>query len=294
MGADMSGAPPLGEFDSFRISPTGKQANTAFLSQPYNESWPDALKDEWEKFNMLGIGTTPADMAKDMSDSLKAERAAAAEAMKEQARANTPQAQAELRGKMAQTAAAQLELQEAYRQELEYQRSLATISNREASSAEWNAARMQLDGLAASIGKRINPGGGTSQTAMRESKNAVGYIGALESKNPLADFTPRINTMLRGSQERMGLIRQQMEAANVPVPEMAPAAAVTQEDMRAKTADMVLSMAGMKDQSGNAVMIGGSPVIKVPEAGKPVYKKRGPNGGWVNLTQEEIASLGAQ
>lgn len=194
----------------------------------------------------------------------------------------------------AAAATSQLELQEAYRQEAEYQRSLATINNPDASRAEWNAARMQMDGLAASIGKRINPKGGTSQTAMKETKNAVGYIGALESKNPLADFTPRLNTMLRGSQERMALIRQQMEAAGVSAPEMTAAPAATQEDMRAKTSDMVMSMAGVKDQSGGVVMIGGSPVIKVPEAGKPVYKKRGPGGGWINLTQEEAASLGAQ
>lgn len=300
MGADMSGAPPLGEFDSFRIAPTGKQADTAFLSQPYNESWPDALKDEWEKFNMLGIGTTPAEMAADMTESLKAERAAAAEAMKAQAQANTPQARAELQGKMAQTAAAQLELQEAYRQEVEYQRSLATINNPKATSAEWNAARMQMDGLAAAIGRRINPKGGTSQTAMRETKNAVGYIGALESKNPFADFGPRIDTMLRGSQERMGLIRQQMEAAGVPVPEMAPAAAATQEDVAAQMAQAAIQKRGLRGPDGNLLTIAAGegqppqPIVARMRGGKKEYRRVGPDGLFYPLTADQIKQLGLE
>lgn len=287
-------APLIEDPSSFAVPSTGEQQNLDFLDEPYNMSWPDSKKNRWYEHNIAGVMTTPAAAAKRTLGEMESGRQSAAERRKAEMQASTPQAQAELAKAQAETAASQLELQEAYRQELEYQRSLATINNPAAPRAEWNAARMQMEGLASTIGKRINPKGGTSQTAMKETKNAVGYIGALEAKNPFSDFTPRLNTMLRGSQERMGLIRQQMEAAGVPVPETAPAPTATQEDVRAKTSDMVMSMAGVKDQSGNTVMIGSSPVIAVPEGGKPVYKKRGPGGGWVNLTQEEIASLGAQ
>jgi hypothetical protein len=68
------------DFANMAIAPTGRQANLDFLRQPYNESWPDAIKDEWEKYHMLGISTTPAQAAEDMSQSMKAERQAAAAA----------------------------------------------------------------------------------------------------------------------------------------------------------------------------------------------------------------------
>ena len=197
--------------------------------------------------------------------------------------------------KRAEAAAQQAEVQEAYRQEVEYQRSLATINDSTKSSAERNAARMQIEALSAGIGKRINPKLGTSAAAMSEAKNAVGYIGAYEYKNPLADFGSRISTMQRNSQERMGLVRQQMEAAGVPVPEMAvPEAAPSPEDAAAQIGTMVLSQGALKDQAGSAVTIGGSPVIRYPEGGKTVFKKRGPGGGWIDLTAEEMASIGAQ
>jgi hypothetical protein len=200
----------------------------------------------------------------------------------------TPTARAELAAAQADAAAKQAEIQEAYRQEVEYQRSLATINDSTKNSAERNAARMQIEALSAGIGKRINPKLGTSAAAMNEAKNAVGYIGAYEYKNPLADFGSRISTMQRNSQERMGLVRQQMEAAGVPLPEAAPTPAAP------NPAQMVLERFGVKAPDGNPVMFNGSPVVSFKRAGKDVMARQTPNGGFVELTAEESAALRGQ
>jgi hypothetical protein len=190
--------------------------------------------------------------------------------------------------KRAEAAAKQAEIQEAYRQEVEYQRSLATINDSTKSSAERNAARMQIEALSAGIGKRINPKLGTSAAAMSDAKNAVGYIGAYEYKNPLADFGSRISTMQRNSQERMGLVRQQMEAAGVPLPEAAPTPAAP------NPAQMVLERFGAKGPDGNPIMFNGAPVVSFKRAGKDVMARQTPNGGFVELTAEESAALSGQ
>jgi hypothetical protein len=194
-------------------------------------------------------------------------------------------AKAEMQAATPAARAEQAEVQEAYRQEVEYQRSLATINDSTKSSAERNAARMQIEALSAGIGKRINPKLGTSAAAMNEAKNAVGYIGAYEYKNPLADFGSRISTMQRNSEERLGLLRQQMEASGVLVPEAAPTPAAP------NPAQMVLERFGVKAPDGNPVMFNGSPVVSFKRAGKDVMARQTPNGGFVELTAEEAAAL---
>lgn len=287
------GYPLIEDPSSFSVPSTGEQQNLGFLEEPYNPSWPDSKKNRWYEYNIAGVSTTPAAAAKRTLGEMEARRTSASAA-------TDPMRQAEMSGKKAEAAAAQLELQEAYRQEVEYQRSLATINNPKATSAEWNAARMQMDGLAAAIGRRINPKGGTSQTAMRETKNAVGYIGALESKNPFADFGPRIDTMLRGSQERMGLIRQQMEAAGVPVPEMAPAAAATQEDVAAQMAQAAIQKRGLRGPDGNLLTIAAGegqppqPIVARMRGGKKEYRRVGPDGLFYPLTADQIKQLGLE
>jgi hypothetical protein len=303
MGVDMSGAPPLEEFDSFRIAPTGAQANTDFLYQPYNEAWPEARKLEWEKFNMLEIGTTPAKMATDMTETLKSERNAAAEAMKAQRErelaASDPAARADLAGKKADAAAKQLELQEAYRQEIEYQRSLTTLNDPAKSSAERNAARMQLEALAVSIGKRMNPKLGTSESANKQAKNLAGYIGPIEFKMPYSDFAPRAQTMQRGSEERLGLYRQQMEAAGVPVPEMAvPEAPPSPEQIASQMAQAAIQKRGLKGPDGNLLTVAAGegqspqPIVARMRGGKKEYRRVGPDGLFYPLTPDQIKALG--
>lgn len=264
------------------LQQTGDPAKAVEMVKPIAQSWSPAQRHVYERTE--GYAEVDPKYAAGLAQDFYKMQEERAKVAGEQ---NDP-------AKRVDTATKQAEVQEAYRQEIEYQRSLTTLNDESATSAQKRAARMQIEALSAGIGKRINPKLGTSAAAMNEAKNAVGYIGAYEYNNPLADFGSRISTMQRNSQERLGLLRQQMDASGMPVPDIKPAEAATQEDMRAKTSDMVMSMAGVKDQSGNAVMIGGSPVIKVPEAGKLVYKKRGPGGGWINLTQEEAALLGAQ
>jgi hypothetical protein len=190
--------------------------------------------------------------------------------------------------KRAEAAAKQAEVQEAYRQEIEYQRSLTTLNDGSATNAQKRAARMQIEALSAGIGKRINPKLGTSAAAMNEAKNTVGYIGAYEYNNPLADFGSRISTMQRNSQERLGLLRQQMQTSGIPLPEAAPTPAAP------NPAQMVLERFGVKAPDGNPVMLNGSPVVSFKRAGKDVMARQTPNGGFVELTAEESAALRGQ
>jgi hypothetical protein len=201
--------------------------------------------------------------------------------------------------KRADAAARQAEIQEAYRQEVEYQRSLATINDSTKSSAERNAARMQIEALSAGIGKRINPKLGTSAAAMNEAKNAVGYIGAYEYKNPLADFGSRISTMQRNSQERMGLVRQQMEAAGMPVPEMAvPEAPPSPEQIASQMAQAAIQKRGLKGPDGNLLTVAAGegqspqPIVARMRGGKKEYRRVGPDGLFYPLTPDQIKALG--
>ena len=299
MGVDMSGAPPLGEFDSFRIASTGKQANTDLLYQPYNEAWPDALKDEWEKFNMLGIGTTPADMAKDMSESLKAERNAAAEAMKAQrereAQAQDPANRADAALKQAEAAAKQAEMQQSYLQELQYQRHIATLNNTNATKAERATAINAIDGLAASIGQRMIKG--TSTAAVADAKRLVGTVSSrvpvlginVHEYNPMADYGPQLESMLGGSQERMGVLRQQMEAAGIPLPGAKQVEEAIKNPPAPSMFELSVQRLGVKGADGSQVMLNGAPVIRRKD-GK-MFKAM-PNGKGVELTAEEISQLG--
>lgn len=273
-------APLIQDPSSFAIAQTGEQQDLGFLEEAYDPAWPEPKKRRWEEYNFGGVSTTPSAAAQRTLGDMQAERTAAAQAA-------DPMRQTELASKKAEAAATQLGLQEAYRQELEYQRGLATLNSLEATSSAKRAARLQIEGLSASIGKRIAPGG-TSQAAMQEAKNAVGYIGSKEYFNPMADFTPRIDTMRRGSEERMGLIRQQMEAAGVPIPEMTPAPSAP------NPAQMVVEKYGVKAPDGSPVMVGGSPVVSFKRGGRDVMMRQTPSGGFVELTAEEAAALRGQ
>jgi hypothetical protein len=282
-------APEWRDFSNLSMQPTGEQQDLSFLEEPYNPSWPESRKNRWEEYNFGGVATTPAGAAKRTLEEMDGDRRRAAEMMSEQRKAEmqgaTPAARAELASAQADAAAKQAEVQEAYRQEVEYQRSLTTLNNDKATGAEKRAARMQIEALSAGIGKRINPKLGTSAAAMSEAKNAVGYIGAYEYKNPLADFGSRISTMQRNSEERLGLLRQQMEASGVLVPEAAPAPAAPDQ------AQMVLERFSVKAPDGNPVMFNGFPVVTFKRAGKDVVARQRPNGNFVELTAEEAAAL---
>ncbi len=311
MGVDMSGAPPLEEFDSFRIAPTGAQANTDFLYQPYNEAWPEARKLEWEKFNMLEIGTTPAKMATDMTETLKSERNAAAEAMKAQReremQAQDPANRADLAAKQAEAAVKQGEIQQNYLQELQYQRHIATLNDKNATRAQRATAINAIDGLAASIGQRMIKG--TSTAAVADAKRLVGTVSSrvplvpfnLREYNPLdlgakvlgydgtPDYSAQLETMLGGSQERMGVLRQQMEAAGIPLPEAKQMEEAVKNPPAPNLFELSVQKLGVKGSDGSQVMLNGAPVIRRKD-GK-MFKAM-PNGKGVELTAEEISQLG--
>jgi hypothetical protein len=201
--------------------------------------------------------------------------------------------------KRADAAARQAEIQEAYRQEVEYQRSLTTLNDPAKSSAERNAARMQLEALAVSIGKRMNPKLGTSESANKQAKNLAGYIGPIEFKMPYSDFAPRAQTMRRGSEERLGLYRQQMEAAGVPVPEMAvPEAPPSPEQIASQMAQAAIQKRGLKGPDGNLLTVAAGegqspqPIVARMRGGKKEYRRVGPDGLFYPLTPDQIKALG--
>jgi hypothetical protein len=311
MGVDVSGAEPLTSVDTFRIASTGAQAKTDFLYQPYNEAWPEARKLEWEKFNMLEIGTTPAKMATDMTETLKAERNAAAEAMKAQrereAQAQDPANQADLAGKKADAAAKQGEIQQSYLQELQYQRHISTLNNPKATRAERATAINAIDGLAASIGQRMIKG--TSTAAVADAKRLVGTVSSrvplvpfnLREYSPLdlgakvlgydgtPDYSAQLETMLGGSQERMGVLRQQMEAAGIPLPEAKQMEEAVKNPPPADKFQLSVQRFGVKGADGAQVMLNGAPVVRRKDG---ALFKAMPSGKGVELTAEEISQLG--
>lgn len=293
-------APLIEDPASFAIQPTGKQANLEFLSQPYNEAWPDALKDEWEKYHMLGISTTPSAAAADMTAALKAERDSAAQAA-------DPLRQAEVATARASMAANQAEVQQNYLQELQYQRHIATLNNPEATRAQRAAAINAIDGLAASIGQRMIKG--TARPAIADAKRLVGTVSSrvplvpvnVREYNPVnivantvfgadwnADYSAELKRMLDGSQERMGVLRQQMEAAGIPLPE-AKQVEAAMNPPAPNLLEVSVQRLGVKAADGSQVMLNGAPVIRRKD-GK-LFKAM-PNGKAVELTEQEIAQLG--
>lgn len=197
--------------------------------------------------------------------------------------------------KRADAAEAQAEVQEAYRQETEYQNNLAVLNDESAPGADRRAARAQIEALAASIGKRINPNLGNAGPALAAAKNIAGFIGPAEYNAPL-NFGPRISMMQRNSQDRLGVIRQQMEAQGVAVPEMVPV--LSPEEKVAKSrADTMAGLSEkhtMKLPDGNPVLFNGSEVISFMSKGQQVAFRKTEAGGLVELTPEEIAALGGQ
>jgi hypothetical protein len=139
---------------------------------------------------------------------------------------------------------------------------------------------------------------GASATALSQKKNTVGYIGALESKNPLANFGPRFDMMQRESQDRTGLLRQQMEAAGVPVPEVA--AEQEEEQAPPDWVQITMQKNAVRTPDGEAMTIqlpgGGQPqpIIKGWNQGKQEYRSVGPDGMFYLLTPQQLQQLGLE
>jgi hypothetical protein len=199
--------------------------------------------------------------------------------------ASDPAARADLAAKQADAASKQLGLQDAYLQEMEYQSHLNTVMNSGASRAERQAAISAIDGLATAIGKRTMGAGAGSRDAMQAGKKAVGFIDWKQEYNPFADYTPQVDVMRRGSETRIGAIRQQMEAAGAPVPEFKGAPPPPEPNQ------IVVKQFGMKREDGTPITFRGAPVIRTAEGGKEVYERLGTDGKFYTLTEKEITEL---
>jgi hypothetical protein len=298
-------APVWRDFESMAIVPTGEQQPLDFLNEPYDPSWPEPKKNRWEEYNFGEVATTPAAAAQRTLADMEAERKRAATMQDEQMKAqrerelaaSDPAARADLAAKQADAASKQLGLQDAYLQEMEYQSHLNTVMNSGASRAERQAAISAIDGLATAIGKRTMGAGAGSRDAMQAGKKAVGFIDWKREYNPInmaanalganwnADYTPQVDVMRRGSENRIGAIRQQMEAAGVPVPEFKGAPPPPEPNQ------IVVKQFGMKREDGTPITFRGAPVIRTAEGGKEVYERLGTDGKFYTLTEKEITEL---
>jgi hypothetical protein len=264
-------APLIEDPSSFAIRPTGKQANLEFLSQPYNEAWPDALKDEWEKYHMLGISTTPSAAAEDMTAALKAERDSAAQAA-------DPMRQAEVATARAGAAQKQAEIQMPYLTELQYQDVLSRLRNPNLSFLEKQQLIAQANGYASMIAQ-MQPNTGKSAAALGPAATAIGKI------NPINDYGPQIDSLMRSSESRMSVARQALDAAGVPLPEFAGAPPPPEPNQ------LVVEQFGMKKEDGTPITFRGSPVIRTVNGGNEIYERLGTDGKFYTLTEKEVEEL---
>jgi hypothetical protein len=285
--------PPLQDIP---IAPTGKQMDTSFLNQEWDDNWDDTRKELYYQVHVMGIRPTPESLAQDATQIMDAERKRAATMQDEQMKAQRErEAQAQDPAGQADLAAKQGEFQQNYLQELQYQRHIATLNNPKATRAERATAINAIDGLAASIGQRMIKG--TSTAAVADAKRLVGTVSSrvpvvginVQEYNPAADYGPQLETMLGGSQERMGVLRQQMEAAGIPLPEAKQMEEAVKNPPAPNLFELSVQKLGVKGADGSQVMLNGAPVIRRKD-GK-MFKAM-PNGKGVELTAEEISQLG--
>jgi hypothetical protein len=191
--------------------------------------------------------------------------------------------------KQVELAEKQKTMQQAFLEEVQYQNNLNLVADPNTDRTTRRAALNAIDGLAATIGKR-SMGGVASRDAMRDAKKSVGSISVMQEYNPFADYGPQIELMRRGSEERMGVLRQQMEAAGVTMPE-AQQVEAAKSAQGPDAAEVAMQRFGVKLPDGNPLMIDGSPVIQVTKGGQPMMLKRAANGKFVELTEADRAKL---
>jgi hypothetical protein len=267
----------LGFIEQINAAPTDEEAKAMYdaldpaMKRVYDRSYGMNVSPEWA----AGVAQ---EYYKEQDERMKAQR-------EREAQAQDPVGQADLAAKQADAASKQLGLQDAYLQEMEYQSHLNTVMNSGASRAERQAAISAIDGLATAIGKRTMGAGAGSRDAMQAGKKAVGFIDWKQEYNPFADYTPQVDVMRRGSENRIGAIRQQMEAAGAPVPEFKGAPPPPEPNQ------IVVKQFGMKREDGTPITFRGAPVIRTAEGGKEVYERLGTDGKFYTLTEKEITEL---
>jgi hypothetical protein len=279
-------APVWRDFESMAIVPTGEQQPLDFLNEPYDPSWPESTKNRWEEYNFGGVGTTPSGAAQRTLADMEAERKRAAtmqdEQMKAQrereAQANDPLRQAEVKTKQLEAAQKQAEMQMPYLTELQYQDVLTRLRNPDLSFLEKQQLIAQANGYASMIAQ-MQPNTGKSAAALGPAATAIGKI------NPINDYGPQIDGLMRSSESRMAIARQALDATGVPLPEFKGAPPPPEPNQ------LVVEQFGMKRDDGTPITFRGAPVIRTVEGGKDVYERLGTDGKFYTLTEKEIAEL---
>jgi len=264
-------APPIQDLESFAMTPTGQQQDLGFLKEPYNEDWPDALKNRWEEHYFYQNRTTPAAASERTLRDVDAERASAAQA-------NDPLRQAEVKTKQLEAAQKQAEMQMPYLTELQYQDVLTRLRNPDLSFLEKQQLIAQANGYASMIAQ-MQPNTGKSAAALGPAATAIGKI------NPINDYGPQIDGLMRSSESRMAIARQALDATGVPLPEFKGAPPPPEPNQ------LVVEQFGMKREDGTPITFRGSPVIRTVEGGREVYERLGTDGKFYTLTEKEIAEL---
>jgi hypothetical protein len=289
-------APQLQDFDNMAITPTGKQANTDFLYEPYNENWPDALKDEWEKFNMIGIGTTPAEMATDMTEALKAERAAATQA-------RDPKRQAEVANAQADVVQKQQVLQNQFVSE---SRNLQLLQELEDLGDSKYMPSMVAGRVTSILGNYL-PINTTSRQVMNRVNQINAYAKTLAGQragtrtvsgrggdtlaalaqaegqiDPTMELEPQIKALRSVSQARLETLSASMESAGIPMPTL------PEQKQEPTPQQKQINENGVKRGDGSAVTLpNGQPVIYA----NGNYLVATPSGNFRPASEAEIADI---
>jgi len=264
-------APQIQDFANFAVPPTGEQQNLDFLDEPYNPQWPESKKNRWEEYNFGEVAPTPAGAAQRTLAEMEAERQSAAQA-------RDPKRQAEVATAQVQAAQKQAEIQMPYLTELQYQDVLTRLRNPNLSFLEKQQLVAQANGYASMIAQ-MQPNTGNSAAALGPAATAIGKI------NPINDYGPQIDALMRSSESRMGIARQALDATGTPLPKFEGAPPPPEPNQ------IVIEQFGMKREDGTPITFRGSPVIRTVEGGQDVYERLGTDGKFYALTEKEIAEL---
>jgi hypothetical protein len=273
------------------LKPTGAFMNLDFIDQINNAPTDEEAKAMYDALDPALRHVYDRSYGMEISPKWAADTAQEFYQMQDRAAmqaADPVRQQSAAKGQM-EVAEKQRVMQQSYLEEVQYQNNLNLVADPNTDRTTRRAALNAIDGLAATIGKR-SMGGVASRDAMRDAKKSVGSIGVAQEYNPFADYGPQIELMRRGSEERMGVLRQQMEAAGVTMPE-AQQVQAAKNAPGPDAAEVALQRFGVKLPDGNPLMIDGSPVIEVTKGGQPMMLKRAANGKFVELTDADRAKL---
>ena len=71
---------PLPPLNAFNPTPTGKQMDTEFLNQEWDDNWDDTKKELYYQVHVVGVRPTPESLAQDATRIMERQAKEAAEA----------------------------------------------------------------------------------------------------------------------------------------------------------------------------------------------------------------------